>query len=616
MSNRNKIKLSDYIVKYIENLGVKHIFLISGGGNIHVVDSLGKSKKIQYICSHHEQAAAIAAEAYSRITDNIGVVLVTTGPGGTNAITGVYGAWTDSIPLLIISGQVKREMMGAGKVVRQLGDQEINIIDLVKPITKYAKTVINPLDCRYELDKAVHIAKSGRPGPVWLDIPLDIQGTQIEERKLKTFDPKEIKNNYRTNKKTIQDLTAKTIDKLEKARRPVLFIGNGVRLANAQKELLTLIKLLKIPVLTSFAGYDLVSTDNPYYLGRPGTVGQRAANFILQNCDLLLTVGTRLNIRTVGYNYQSFARNAYKIMVDIDKRELEKKTLKIDLAVNCDAKDFLYAMIEQLSSSENPPPRGSRSVTPPRCLYRTWLEQCKLWQKKYPQIPDSYWQQKKYVNPYCFIDILSKSLNNTSVLALSDGTACVVPYQTLKFPQGARIIVNSGCAAMGYGLPAAIGVCFANQKRKTICIEGDGSIQLNIQELQTVVYHQLPIKIFVFTNDGYLSIRLTQNSLFNGKYIASDTKSGVSCPDILKIARAYGIRSLQIDSHNKMKEKITEVLDGDDPVICEVKISPKQEFIPKVASRQLPDGSFVSGTLEDMYPFLSREEVKEIMNYE
>lgn len=598
----NKTKVSDYVVKLLENIGVKHVFLISGGGNIHLIDSIGKSKKIEYVCNHHEQASSMAAEAYSRISGNIGVCVVTSGPGGTNAITGVYGAWTDSIPILVISGQIRRETIGAGKNgLRQLGDQEIDIVDVVKPITKYAITVMDPCDIRYHLEKALYLAKTGRPGPVWLDIPIDIQGAYIDSKKLKKFDPKEIKNTYLTDKKKIRGLASQTIQKIKQAKRPVMLVGNGVRLSGASSELFKLIRLIKIPVLTSFTGYDLVSTSNRYYFGRPGTVGQRAANFVLQNSDLLLVLGSRLNIRAVSYNFESFARNAYKIIVDIDKAELEKRTIKPNLPINANVKDFVVELLTLGTDDDS------------NHMKDEWIKRCEEWQKKYPQVLPEYWKEKNYVNVYSFLDVLSDQLTSSDVLALSDGTACVCEYQTLRFPQGARIVVNSGCAAMGYGLPAAIGACLANNKKRTICIEGDGSLQLNIQELQTLLHYKLPIKLFVYNNDGYLSIRLTQKNLFAGNFVASNKESGVSCPDFLNIGKAYGIKTEKIDSHKGMNEKIKNVLSYPGPIICEVMLSPNMEFLPKSSSKKLSDGSIVSAPLEDMYPFLTREELAKNM---
>lgn len=600
-STEVRIKLSDFVIKFIEELGVKHVFLISGGGNIHLIDSIGKSKKLSYICNHHEQACAIAAEAYSRIKENLGVAIVTTGPGGTNAITGVFGAWTDSIPLLVISGQVKRELMIDDKKLRQLGDQEIRIVDIVKPITKYAQVVADPLDIRYHLEKAVYLAKNGRPGPVWIDIPNDVQGTYIETDKLKKFNPEEIKPDYESDDKYIKTSVNKTLQKLKNAKRPVIIAGHGIRLSHSVHEFLELIKLLKVPVLTTFTGYDILGTDNEFYFGRGGIVGQRSANFLIQNADLLLILGSRLNIRQIGYNYQAFGRGAYKIMVDIDNKELDKKTIKPDLSVNCNLKDYIKELSYVLKTE-----KIVISVS-------DWLKQGRLWQQQYPQILPGYQQEKDYVNCYYFVGILSKYLTPQDIFTVSDGTACVAPYQALKFPQGVKIAVNSGCAAMGYGLPAAIGACFANNKKSTICFEGDGSLQINIQELQTIVHHKLPIKIFVFENNGYVSIRITQKTLFNGIYVASDPESGVTCPDIIKIAKAYGIKSYKIKSHKNMEGIIKKVLSASGPAVCQVTLSPNQDFIPKVISRQLPDGSFVSSPLEDMYPFLTREELKKNM---
>lgn len=593
-------KVSDLIVDFLYKKGIRDAFLISGGGVIHLVDSIGKGK-IRYICNHHEQACAIAAEGYARITNNPSLCIVTSGPGGTNTITGVMGAWLDSIPMIILSGQIRTETMGAGQAgLRQLGDQEINIIDIIKPITKYAAVVLDPLSIAYHLEKALYISTHGRPGPVWLDLPLNIQGAYVDEDKLKHFE----KNGFEVSdahelKKNVEHV----IKKLHSSKRPVLLVGNGIRLANAEKELLKLVQILKIPVLTGFAGFDLISSFNPYSAGRPGTIGQRSANFTMQNSDLLLVVGSRLNVRMIGYNFDSFARAAYKIVVDIDEAELNKRTIKPDMKIKSDAKDFINEMIIQLAKK--------RLVTNEKDS--AWNKKVKMWQDKYPTVLPEYWKQKKYVNPYCFIDSLSKHLKATDILVLADATASICTYQALKFPQGTRVITNSGCAAMGYGLSAAIGACFANKKKKIICLEGDGSIQLNLQELQTVVHHKLPIKLFIYINKSYASIRLSQKNLFEGRLVASGPESGVSCPDMAKIAKAYAIPSIKISHHAEMAKKIKKVLSSKGPIICEVMVSPDQEFLPKAASKKLPDGSFVSRPLEDMYPFLSDQELKENM---
>ncbi|PIR13739.1 acetolactate synthase [Candidatus Falkowbacteria bacterium CG11_big_fil_rev_8_21_14_0_20_39_10] len=594
-----KIRVSDYIINFFESKGISDVFLISGGGSIYLVDSISKNKNIKFICNHHEQASAIAAEAYARISEGLGACIVTTGPGGTNAITGVMGAWLDSIPMIVISGQVKTETMGAGKILRQLGDQEINIVDIVRPITKYARTVLTPEDIRSTFEEAANIAMSDRPGPVWIDVPLDVQGAMVNPALLKPFVQTQSREELDADQlhKDVQ----KVLTNIFQAKRPVLFIGNGVRLAHASDQILQLINLLKIPVLTGFAGFDIISSENPYFAGRPGTIGQRAGNFTLQNADSLLVIGSRLNIRMLGYNYQTIAREAFKMVVDIDKSELNKKTISPDMKLQYDAKEFIEEMINQLKSQKN------------KQEFTEWIHAISNWKIKYPPVLEKYWKQKKFVNPYCFIDSLSKKIKKTDIIALSNATASICTYQALRFPQGTRVITNSGCAAMGYGLPAAIGACVSNKRKRTICIEGDGSIQMNLQELQTIVHNKLPLKIFIYNNSGYLSIRLTQKNLFEKNYAASSEKSGVSCPDMLKIGRAYGIQTEQIANHDEMEKKIKSVLVYPGPVICEILLSPEQEFSPKASSKRLPDGSFVSRPLEDMYPFLSKEELQENM---
>lgn len=597
-----KIKLSDYVIKFIENLGVNHIFLISGGGNIHLVDSLGNSKKIKYVCNHHEQASATAAEAYARVK-GFGVCLVTTGPGGTNAITGVLGAYQDSIPMLVISGQVKRETIGAGKIARQYGDQEVNIVEIVKPFTKYAVTVIDPLEISYQLEKAVYIAKFGRPGPVWIDIPLDVQGSFVDTNRLKKFNPKEIKPDFDTDKQKLKKLVTQTINKIKNSKRPVLYVGNGVRLAGGSRQLLSLINLLKIPVLTSYAGYDLIDSSHPYFFGRGHAFGQRAANFILQNSDLLLSIGARLDIRTIGFTYRAFARAAYKIMVDIDMKEIKKPILSIDLPINFDAKDFIDEMIKQIEDE------------PLKSNIDDWLEYGRALNKKYPVVLKEYWQEKKYINNYCFIEAIGKQLNPNELIVASNGVGplnCM--YQAFYVKPGQRILLNNGCAQMGYGLPAAIGAAFAaDQKQRIICFDGDGSVQLNIHELQVMKHHNLPIKLFIYSNDGYLSIKNTQNNLFAGKHVAVGYDSGVTCPDIVKIGKAYGIKTERIKNHSEMEKKIKKVLSYPGPIICDINAVRQLTLTPKLMAKKLPNGQFISPPLEDMGPFLPRDEFEKNM---
>src|SRR3989344_2264912 len=596
------VKVSDYVINFVASQGVKHIFLISGGGNIHLIDSVGRNRKINYICNHHEQASATAAEAYTKVTGNLGVSLVTTGPGGTNAITGVAGAWLDSIPTLTISGQVRTDISAEGTKLRQLGDQELNIIDIIKPITKYAVIVKNPMEVLYHLEKATYLAKSQRPGPVWLDIPLDVQGAFIDPSKLIRFNLKEARSYSKVSRKILKSLVSKTISKLKQSQRPVLYAGNGIRLAGAADSFLKLVDLLKIPVLTSYAGYDLIYSSHPLYFGRAHAFGQRAANFIIQNSDFLLAIGARLDLRTIGFTYEAFARAAYKVMVDVDKYELSKKTLDINLPVNFDAGEFIDEMISQLMTK------------PLKLRISDWLTYGIRLNKKYPPLLSEFRKGNKYVNPYFFIETIGKYLKPKELIVLSDGIGPLnCSYQVLYIKPGQRVILNNGCAQMGYGLPAAIGACFASGKRRVVCFEGDGSIQLNIHELQIVKYYNLPIKLFVYSNDGYLSIRNTQKNLFGGRFVASDTKSGLSCPDILKVAKAYGLPTMRINNHKDMKRKIKKVLETKGPIVCDINSTRDLMLTPKLTTKKTPEGRFVSPPLEEMSPLLPEEEFKNNM---
>lgn len=595
------MRVADYIFGYLQKKGVRHIFTISGGGNIHLIDALGRSK-IKYICNYHEQASATAAEGYARLTGNMGVALVTTGPGGTNAITGVAGAWLDSIPTMTISGQVRREILGIPKGLRQLGPQEINIVEMVKPITKYAVTVMDPQDILYHLDKAWYLAKTGRPGPVWIDIPLDVQGVQIIKKKLRRFNSTEMSKEFETDKKKLKSLVLSTLKRLQSSQRPVLYAGNGIRLAGAYQKFLELVNLLKVPVLLSYVGYDMLPSDHPYNYGRAHSLGQRAANFILQNSDFLLSIGARLDILTTGYTYKAFARGAYKVMVDTDKNEITKSTLSIDLPVHYDAKDFIVEMICQLKARPM-----KHDIAP-------WLAYGKKMTVKYPPIPADAYKDVKRVNYYAFIDVLGSILRKNEIIVESDGVGplnCM--YQAFHVREGQRVILNLGCAQMGYGLPAAIGVSFAAKGRRVICLEGDGSLQLNIHELQVLKQHNLPIKLFVYSNDGYLSIRNTQKSLFGSFLVASDSSSGVVCPDYTKVGRAYGLKTIRIHNHRDMKRKILYALNYPGPILVDINAARDFVLTPKLQTKKMPDGSFVSPTLEDMAPFLSESELKENM---
>jgi acetolactate synthase-1/2/3 large subunit len=592
-----QIKVSDFVAQFIAQHTdtAKSVFMVSGGGNMHLIDSLGKCKDLEYICNHHEQACTFATEGYARVTNKIGIAYVTTGPGGTNAITGVYSAWVDSIPTLTISGQVKFETTIASQPelkLRQLGDQEINIIDLVKPITKYAVMITDKNSIKYHLQKAVYEAKSGRPGPVWLDIPLDIQGATVDEDDLINFTP--------PDKVIYDNKIDEVIELLKKAKRPVVIAGNGITLANANQEFIELIEKLKIPVVGTFARYDIIKNDNPYFFGRYGTVGNRMANFTVQNSDLIIAIGARLNIRAVSYNWEFFGREAKKIVVDIDYNELQKHTLDIDLKIKSDAKIFIEILNQ----------RTNDTILP---TYSNWLEKCLTYKDKYPTIEPKRQAVIDVVDSYNFYDVISDIAKDDIKYIFGNGTACVSSYQSLKLYNNQQVIVNSGCASMGYDLPAAIGACIANNKKDVICVTGEGSLQMNLQELQTIVHNNLPIKIFILNNDGYISIRNTQNGFFKGNKVGADKESGVSFPDTLKIAQAYGFKTFKIENQIHLKDELKQVLKEEGPIICEVILSPMEKMEPKLSSEVKPNGKIVSKPLEDMFPFLPRDEFKENM---
>ncbi len=588
------IKVSDYIIKFInENMGVKDVFILAGGGWMHLLNSLGENKNINYICNLHEQGAAIAAEAYGQYTNNIGVAMVTTGPGGTNAITGVAAAWIDSTPMMIISGQVKRADMILDRNLRQLGAQEVNIIPVVKPITKYAVSVMEPEKIKYHLQKAYYMATTGRKGPVWLDIPLDVQGTTINEDELETFSP------IAEEKKSI---SMETIDKIisliNTSKRPVFFIGNGVFLSDAQEQFLQLAKTLNIPILTTWKTIDLLEEDNLLFIGRPGSIASRGANFNLQNSDLFISIGARMDFPQVAFSHKNFAKNAKKIIVDIDENEINKLDMNIDVKIVCDAKIFINELYENKE----------------RILYKDngWIKYCKNLLNKYPLVLNEYLQLKKYVNSYVLIDVLSKEMSEDDIFVPgSSGSCSEVSCQSFKVKKGQFVLNNQGLGSMGFGLPASIGACIASGKKRTICINGDGGFFLNIQELEVVKRLKLPIKYFILNNDGYGSIRNMQNNHFNGHYVGSGRSSGVTLPDIQEISKSYGIEAVRIETQEKLSDNIRKILDFKGPYICEVMIDPKQIIQPRVSSKKLEDGSMMSMPIENMYPFLPEEELKE-----
>lgn len=594
------IKVSDYIFKRLSEYGVRHVFMITGGGAMHLNDSVGRCPGLDYICPHHEQAAAMAAEGYARLTNEIGVAVVTSGPGGTNAITGVMGAWVDSVPMLVLSGQVKTETTIINAPgMRQLGDQEINIVDIVRPVTKYSVMVINKNEIRYHLDKALYLANSGRPGPVWLDIPLDIQAAMVEEDELDVFN--ESGENTLFDKDIVGNQCQEVVAKILQAKRPVIIVGNGVRLAGATNELTALINKLGIPVLTAISGIDLMAGDSELFFGRPGIIGARAANFIMQNSDLLLIIGTRMNLRAIGYAYDTFARDAFKIAVDIDVLELNKPTLNLDLKIHSDAAYFIKSLSESFDGIAK------------QLSFPEWLVYCNKCKNTFPVVDQNQRDVTDYVSSYVFAESLSEVLNDEAIVVTGNGTAYTSTYQSFKVKSGQRMFANVGCASMGYDLPAAIGASVASNCGEVICITGDGSIQMNIQELQTIVNYNLPIKIFVFNNDGYLSIKTTQSSFFSSNFVGSTPDTGIRLPDLEKISSAYGIPYQLIKNHAELESGIKNVISCKGAIICEVSMDPFEKLYPKASSMKLANGTMISKPLEDLFPFLSREQFAEFM---
>lgn len=597
----SKIKLSDYIAKRLKEHGIEHFFMVSGGGAMHLNNSLGQA--ISYTANHNEQACAIAAEGYARINQKIAVVNVSTGPGGLNCLNGVFGQWTDSVPVLYISGQVKyaTTMASCQNIqLRQLGDQEVDIISVIKPLTKYAKMVTEPNTIKYHLDRAIHEALTERKAPVWLDIPMDIQAAVIEENDLKEFIPPE-KNNY--------DLKInEVLSCLKRAKRPLIIVGHGIRLAGQIDNLKKLINELQIPIVTTFNSFDLIENDNPLYVGRIGTIGQRAGNFALQNADVILSLGSRNNIRQVSYNWQNFAKNAYKIIVDIDEAELNKPTLEPDLTIRADLNGWIEELINAsvLHHLHRPSPIMSEKIA------INWLSHCQNLKRKYSfgNHPEQK-QKQDVIEPYHFTYTLTKCLVEDDIFVMANGSACVCTFQNAVIKKGQRFILNSGNASMGYALSAAIGASYEANGKNVICLEGDGSIMMNLQELQTVVFNKLPIKIFVINNNGYSSIRQTQRNFFNGQMTGSGVESGVSVPDFIKIGEAFGLKTKRIENPQTMKAEIKEVLEENGAILCEVMVEKEYGFAPKLSAKKFDDGTMVSQSLENMFPFLSEEEMKE-----
>lgn len=596
-----KVKVSDFISQYLADWGVTDVFTITGGGAMHLNHSLGHQKGMKCYYQHHEQACAIAAEAYARINNKLPLVCVTTGPGGTNAITGVVGGWMDSIPMLIISGQVRYDTMArtTGLDIRSMGDQEFDITKAIHTMTKYCELVADPKKIKYCLQKALTIAVNGRPGPCWLDIPLNVQGAYVDTDELDDYNPKEYLDTLPMS--IADDVVKDVLNRIKNAQRPVLYAGNGIRLAGGYESFKKVVKKLNIPVVTNWDSIDLVSDDHPLYAGRGGSLGDRAGNFAVQNSDLILSIGSRLSLRQTGFNWTKWAPHSYVIMEDICADEMKKPTLHVDMPLHVDAKVLLES-IERLSDDK---------------VFDgdAWISQCQEWRRKYPVVQERHYNDTNLSNPYCFMKEISKRLSPGAITVVGNGTACAVGSHAFVIKKDGRFIVNSAIASMGYGLPASIGACIANGCKDTVCITGDGSIMMNLQELQTIITNRLPIKIFIINNQGYHSIRLTQTNLFDKQFVGIGEQSGdLGFPDFEKIAYAFGFPYHSIRS-NKEMDKLDDVLSMNGNLICEVFVNIEQAFEPKSATKKNPDGTLYSPPLEDMAPFLPRDELRSNLYY-
>jgi len=594
------MKLSDYVVQFIAEQGVKHVFLVTGGGAMHLNHSLGMETRIQSVCNSHEQASAICAEGYAKATSQLGVCMVTTGPGGTNAVTGVAGAWLDSTPTLFISGQVKRpdrmfDKAGRPLGMRQLGVQEVDIVSIVKPITKYAVTVLDPREIRYHLEKAVYLAFHGRPGPVWIDIPLDVQGSPIEDPSvLRGFQPSELEKMGDTS--LLASEIKRLIEKLNQAQRPLLFAGNGIRLARAEKEFEQLRRLLSVPTVATWCAADLVPSNDPLYVGRPGSVAARGANFALQNCDFLLALGVRLDFAITGYAPQNLARGAYKAVLDIDAAELEKLQPYLQQPICADAKCFLTKILNQSNSIQ-------------LSDHSAWDARCADWKTRYPVVTEEHRKPEGAVSVFNLAEVIGTEVSPQDRLVVGNSGSAIEIY-LLAFPtlHSQRLFHTAGLGAMGYAIPMALAVATANPGREVIAIDGDGGFMFNIQELETIRRLQLPIKFFVLNNDGYASIRASQKAYFGESKLGADKTNGVTIPSLTRVGEAFGLSATVIVNQENLRAEVRRVLDMAGPVVCDVHVLPDEMRAPRLQSYQKSDGCFVSKPLEDLFPFLPREE--------
>ena len=587
------MKLSDYVMEFVARQGVKAVFMLPGGGAMHLNESLGQRNDLEFVANLHEQAAAIAAEAYGKVSNTMAALMVTTGPGGTNAVTGVASAWLDSVPCLVLSGQVKRADLKRDSGVRIMGVQEIDIVSIVDSITKYAVTVEDPNSIRYHLEKAVHLANEGRRGPVWIDIPLDVQAAQIEPAELEGFNPPD----ETPDRMALPTQVAEVIGLLRRAERPAILAGNGIRAADAVDEFCRAVETVGAPVLTTWLGLDLIPDAHPLFAGRPGAIAPRGANFTLQNADVLLVIGARLDMALTGYAHDKLARAAVKVMVDVDEAEIRKMRTPVQLPIVSDAGEFLRELNAQLSGVELPG-------------FGDWVRRCAHWKATYPIVQPEYREQAGGVSTYVLSETISAELAPGDVVVSgSSGAAIELFLLAFQAKEGQRVLHSRGLGSMGFGLPASIGACIGSGQQRTVCVEGDGSFHMNAQELETIRRLGLPIKIFVINNNGYASIRASQENYFQ-HLVAADSTSGLSLPPIRPLAEAYGLPSALIADASELGNRVRAVLDADGPIVCEVIAPAEEQRAPRISTAQRADGTMVSKPLEDLWPFLDRDEFR------
>lgn len=588
------MKVSDYVVDFLVQRGISDIFMVSGGGIMHLVESVGQHSGMRYICNHHEQACAMAAESYAHVKRDVGVCFATTGPGGSNALAGIVGAWTDSVPVLVICGQVRSDLIADYSKLRQLGPQELNINEMARPVTKCVALVTDPNQIRYELERALAIATSGRPGPVWLTIPMDVQGAAIDPAMLPAYEGDNV--SYAPSIAQMRDAIAL----IRSAKRPVIIASGGIHRARAERLFMRFVHKVKAPVLLAIGGMDLMDETDPFYQGKFGPLGQRRGNFTLQNSDLVLSLGASMSVACVGFNTTGLAPTARRLMVNIDQAELTKTTYRVDLPIHADVALFMEMFLEETRDVELGP-------------WRKWTEACQRWKVRYPLITPDYIEDHTHVNTYVFAHELSELLDSDAVVVTGNSLDAWSVYQAFKVKLGQKVFTNVNCGSMGWDLPAAVGACVANGDRLTILVTGDGSFQFNVQELLTIRHNSLPVKIFVFNNQGYASIRSTQTTFFNSHFVASDAKSGVGNPDYAKLAAAYGLNYSRIDTNDDIRDQAAAFIAFPGPGLCELNVAYAQERRPRISSFRRPDGTMESRPLEDMFPFLPREEVRENM---